>query len=287
MGRVWIVVSFVVAISNFITLMFAPRLRAALRKGRDWICSLREEQPCGFSEAPPEWLRTGHPIVIAHAGGGIGHFIYTNSREAIEASIARGVKVLEVDVCFTADGVPVLSHDFEPDGEIPFGVGQKPTLEQFLSQKICGVLTPLTLRQLMNDVKKWGEVSIFVDSKKGDAVRLAKWLAKEAHPERFRRWIFQVTSEREVLAFRAAGIASSQLHFNAELRTAQRAIPWMVRQGIRSVSLCVRQIVSAKELQPFKAAGIHPFVWTVNHASTRQRVLDAGAAGYFTDWLLD
>ena len=89
--------------------------------------------------------------------------VYQNSKEAIERMMQLPVDVLEVDVCFTADGVPVLTHNFEPDGELAFPEG-KPTVEQFLKTKINGQWTPLTFEGFVEVIRGWSGV-VFVDVK--------------------------------------------------------------------------------------------------------------------------
>ncbi|GAA0670658.1 hypothetical protein [Rheinheimera tangshanensis] len=49
---------------------------------------------------------------IAHAGGGIECNTYTNSREAVELSISRGIRAIELDLITSEDGVLVAAHDW-------------------------------------------------------------------------------------------------------------------------------------------------------------------------------
>ncbi|QNK81060.1 glycerophosphodiester phosphodiesterase [Nakamurella sp. PAMC28650] len=48
-------------------------------------------------------------LTIAHRGEPVGHV--ENTLEALEAAVAAGADMLEIDVRLTADGVPVLLHD--------------------------------------------------------------------------------------------------------------------------------------------------------------------------------
>lgn len=48
---------------------------------------------------------------IAH-GGGLGNFLYTNSREAVLDSLQRGYKYIELDILVTTDGHLVGGHDW-------------------------------------------------------------------------------------------------------------------------------------------------------------------------------
>lgn len=190
---------------------------------------------------------------------------------------------LEVDVCFTADGVPVLTHNFEPDGELAFPEG-RPTVEQFLATKINGQWMPLTFEAFVELVRGWSGV-VFVDVKRGELTRLAEWVMKSPIKEEVSDWIFQIGSAEEFVACKRAGL--NVLHFNAPLPEAYRWIPWMKAHQVHTISLPHRALLTAETVKPFRDAGIHIFAWTVNHKTDRQRVLAAGASGYFTDWLLD
>ena len=53
------------------------------------------------------------PQLIAHAGGVIDSCTYTNSREAMLHSLAKGYRFIEFDLLFTSDSVLVAAHSWE------------------------------------------------------------------------------------------------------------------------------------------------------------------------------
>ncbi len=58
---------------------------------------------------------------VAHAGGALGDFTYSNSYEALDSSLARGFKYFEIDFVFTRDGHLVCLHDWEVNFNKSFG----------------------------------------------------------------------------------------------------------------------------------------------------------------------
>ncbi len=89
---------------------------------------------------------------IAHAGGIIDKFKYTNSKEALDLSYQKGFRLFELDIIKTKDDKYVAAHDWELwskmtnyKGELP------PTLHQFLQYKIHSKFTPLD----MNGINSW------------------------------------------------------------------------------------------------------------------------------------
>ena len=51
--------------------------------------------------------------LVAHALGGIDGYTYLNSKEGFEDSYARGMRFIEVDLCFSADDRLICSHGFK------------------------------------------------------------------------------------------------------------------------------------------------------------------------------
>jgi len=95
-------------------------------------------------------------FLIAHAGGGIDGYMYTNSQEAVEKSILKGIKFIEIDLQETSDGFFVGVHDWRMFHEItgyPELGDYVPTFEEFQSRKIYGYYTPIDetyLKKIMN-----------------------------------------------------------------------------------------------------------------------------------------
>ena len=105
---------------------------------------------CGQSS-----VRTGsaadRPQLIAHAGGAIWGYRYTNSLEAIDTAYANGFRFIELDFELTSDGSVVLIHDWEAMGKrMLFSEGVR-TRGEFLSSPTFMGLTLLDAAGL----KKW------------------------------------------------------------------------------------------------------------------------------------
>lgn len=92
--------------------------------------------------------------LIAHAGGEIDSFNYTNSLEAINLSYKSGFRFIELDILETSDGHFVASHDWKYWSEVTkYDKKLPPSLKDFKQYKIHGKYTPLTIY----DIKKWFE----------------------------------------------------------------------------------------------------------------------------------
>lgn len=83
---------------------------------------------------------------IAHAGGSIDGYTYTNSLEAVEHALSNGVQYIEMDLCMTTDSVVVAAHDWRHFHEISGFAGDTIPipLAEFCSRKIYDKYTPIT-----------------------------------------------------------------------------------------------------------------------------------------------
>ena len=82
-------------------------------------------------------------VFIAHAGGKIGKYTYTNSLEALNMSYDMGCRMFELDISESSDGVFVGVHDWEHFKTISGYTGIQDALplseQEFLSLNIYDV----------------------------------------------------------------------------------------------------------------------------------------------------
>lgn len=98
-------------------------------------------------DEPDAWYASGEPLLWAYAGGGaLRH--YGNAAEDVDASIANGFKVIELDFAQTADGIPACTHFFKPeDSETEWD--HVPTAVEFKAKRVNGRYTPLLFDDIM------------------------------------------------------------------------------------------------------------------------------------------
>lgn len=97
----------------------------------------------------PQTKKINIDRIIAHAGGEVEGFIYTNSLEALNSNYSHGIRYFELDLKETIDGVYVGVHDWD---EWKFKTGYKgiipPTHEEFMKTKIHKKFTPLDINKI-------------------------------------------------------------------------------------------------------------------------------------------
>ena len=89
--------------------------------------------------------------VIAHAGGAIDSLTYTNSLEAVQNAVARGVKFIELDIVISPEGEPLAFHS-SPDVIDTIYSCDPPHMDEFVKEPIRArngkTYTKLTWREI-------------------------------------------------------------------------------------------------------------------------------------------
>ena len=103
---------------------------------------------------------------IAHALGGMDGKDYLNSREGFLAMYEQGVRLFELDLSRTSDGVWVCRHNWKESMGQWKGSGKKVLTEkQFKNSKIYGTYTPMTLEDFFLLLKEHPDAYVMIDSK--------------------------------------------------------------------------------------------------------------------------
>lgn len=123
------------------------------------------------------WVRENR--FIAHAMGGIGGNSYTNSKEAMEHSYKRGLRVMEADISLSSDNKLLLLHSFDSVSLANHGLPVSwakniPTEKEFLSKKILGTYSTMNFEQVANFMKKNKDMYLVIDLKKNDLKEVEK-----------------------------------------------------------------------------------------------------------------
>jgi len=107
---------------------------------------------CKNCDCPKEPKINYADFFIAHAGGAIDGYIYTNCLEALDLSYSKGCKLFELDLEKTSDEKVVATHNWKYYKTItnyPGTIDNTPLTEvEFLSLKIYEKYTPLNMEAI-------------------------------------------------------------------------------------------------------------------------------------------
>ena len=242
---------------------------------------------CRGADIPPESKPNTdyYPALIAHAGGAIAGFRYTNCREALDNSYENGYRFFEVDIDLTSDGYPVLIHDWDSMAERMLLSPGKRTREEFLSSKSFLNLTLMDLDGLCAWLGSHGDAVIVTDIKDNN-YEILKTLA-EGWPELLDRVIPQIYSYDEFDSIKGLGynriiltLYRLNLDIEAVAAFAGEKKPWAITVAESRLS---EELLSAiREKDP--KCGI--YAHTVNSLAAFEKWEPIGLTGIYSDYFL-
>lgn len=121
--------------------------------------------------------------LIAHAGGAVEGYVYTNSLEALQHAVDNGYKYIEVDLIMSADSVLVAAHSWEDFNRMTGNANRGDSamaLQQFVAQRIHGRYTPMTAA-MVNDFFMNDSSLFLVTDKMSDPALLAAYFPDMKH----------------------------------------------------------------------------------------------------------
>lgn len=211
--------------------------------------------------------------VVPHALGTVDNLPYTNSKEALEKSLEKGILVLETDVCLTKDSIPVLSHE----------TVSNITFEEFMSTKINGKYTPLSLEDLFNYMRLNEKLHFMLDFKDSNIYILN--YAKKHAVDLLDRFIIQVSTKKDYKKVMALH-KFKYIHYNFSVDgNLNMNLGFVVRNNIQTCSVSTRNIKNAHSLKYLNKFNVKVFAYTINDKNIAEKLYSYGVDGIITDLL--
>ncbi len=246
----------------------------------------------------PEGKWHKNNMVVAHALGTIDGRTETNSMEALLESYERGFRVFEADLSLTSDNELVLRHDFDDNSYYNFEQDKTYTphltKNEFLSNPINGIYTPMTVEDIVKFLAKHKDTYLITDTKstnKNDTVKQFKKLKtaidRENDPTLYSRIIVQLYN------YDMKAWVDSVAKFDNYILTLyqmtdidyNQAASYCKKNKIDVVTMPMESCHRTKS-QVFHDKGIRVFTHTVNKIVDVQRLLnDYNVDGFYTDYI--
>ncbi|MDQ8202320.1 glycerophosphodiester phosphodiesterase family protein [Pelagicoccus sp. SDUM812003] len=224
---------------------------------------------------------------VAHAGGGIGGEIYTNSKEAILSSLERGFELVELDFSWTADGALVCIHDWESNFSRLVGseVPEPLDLEAFKQARNGAAFHLLTLLELKELMMENPRLKIVTDVKSNSLEALR--LMAEEMPELASRIYPQIYRPNEYEIVRSLGFESIiwTLYNYSHGKNIARIVEEL--EGRDLFAVCMpRDLVKDGHALRLSELGISTYAHTINSPAEWRELRDRwGVTQVYTDFL--
>jgi len=161
-------------------------------------------------------LNTGveNDFVIAHAGGAIEGFNYTNSLEALNHAYDQGVRLFEMDILETSDGKLIAAHtwkDFKEMINYKGEIDESPlTEEEFINSKIHNKFTPMNMDRI-NEWFKNHPDAILITDKINEPLKIADPQIGFHYKERCIMELFSINAIKQAIESGITPMANQQL----------------------------------------------------------------------------
>lgn len=273
-----------------------------IEKSSEESAAVNEEKSSEAEKVPAETpeFRWEDYRMVAHALGGLEDKTYLNSKEAFIASYEKGIRLFEVDLCQTSDGVWVCRHSWnQPLGQWKEEGKKVLSEEEFLSAPIYGKYTPMTFQDLLILLKDYPDAFVMLDSKQYsirnyrrtledyiEYIQLAdeagaKEVLDQLIPEIYNEAMFPGTA----LMYRFPSYIYSlwQEYSVEELR---ETAAFCAEKNIPAVTVYYKYW--SEEIQEiFDEKGILVYIYTVNDLQEAKKFISQGAMGICSDTLTD
>lgn len=226
---------------------------------------------------------------ICHATGGIDGLSYTNSKEALELSLQKGMDVIEVDFRFTSDGHLVCAHKWEDISTSKAAM----TLEEFQNTKICGKYTPLTAAELIGYMVEKEDLYIVIDTKESNLAEVIRELVTLSNDdsEIMDRFIVQLYSLddaksqiREIYPFTNDNFLFTA--YKSDISELDELLYKCYEQEISVITTPYGQW-DDEWIGKLNEKGFIIYVHTVNRVDHAEKAIRAGVYGIYTDELTE
>lgn len=233
-------------------------------------------------------------LTIAHAGGIIDEYAYSNCLDAVLLNYEKGQRVFELDFAVTSDNKLVCKHDWDyviQDGGIPGEVWDE---QRFMSTPIFGQYTPLSFESLCQLMEENPDMWVVTDTKDTETedvrrdfeimVNTARECGKESVLDRI---IVQIYNEEmydtiyEVYPFKT-WIYTLYQFFEGDAETFLECVRFCYGHNINGITTW-NYFVTPELIQIAQEYDILYYAHTENDVENAKIMIGQGLTGIYTD----
>ena len=223
-----------------------------------------------------DFLSNDAKIIISHAGGSINGNIYLNSLEAVQSSIKKGFKFIELDLLETPDGDLIAAHDWKTFHKITGYPSQNNPIssKEAKERKILKNQTVLTSSDIEKIFMQHTDLFLVTDKIRNIGTIKKKFSAF------LDRVIVEFKSPEECRQGATEGISKCAFLFNF-----LPSVDSLDERYITLIVMPLRKVDDYKE-KLLNKSSVKVFVYTVNDIITARKILDLPfVKGIYTDTL--
>lgn len=222
------------------------------------------------------------PFFIAHAGGQYEDVFLTNSKEAIEQSLAAGIEYIEVDFLMTSDGQWVLIHHWPVLKRWGIDVSSAISHDDFKKIETPNGMTLLDLEDLVTLMHEKDQMVNITDTK-GDNEALLTHIANH-YPQMMPRFRVQVYDESEYHLAVSLGFEDIILTLYKVYHANEEVINFAKEYPLFAVTMPTYK-VRGSLAKSLSLIGVPTYTHTINTKEEMLEYLELGVSGFYSDTL--
>lgn len=214
-------------------------------------------------------------ILIAHAGGKIDSYTYSNSEEALIQSLKAGYRFIEIDMLVTDDRHIIGAHDWENFAKVISSNAR--TLSEIKKYKVHDKLTVLHDETIKKYFLEYPNTYLVTD-------KIADYkLLVESFPFYHDRLLVEVFTLNDYIKALREGIRYPMLCIWDE--QGLQKFYKLLDRGVISIITCPVGLIEKAplQLQKLHNSGVNIFAFTTNDADFIEEHLGKTVSGFYTD----
>ena len=224
--------------------------------------------------------------LIAHGGGALSGDTYLNCYDAIKYYYEKGIRLFELDVEYTSDGMPVMLHSWDGFQWKYLGLDRNSVCkyDEFKNAKMKNNYTQHDLESLSNYMITEFQEMYWITDTKADNKKLLSNLATN-YPYLVDRVIPQVYNQNEYFYAKNLGFKNIIYTLYMSEDTDEQILDFCKHNDIFAITMPLQRVLDSELSQKLSELGVYVYTHTVNDDETYKTVLLKGVKGIYTDSL--
>ena len=224
---------------------------------------------------------------IAHSGGAVSGNTYTNCYNSIKNSYDLGLRLMELDIEYTSDNVPVLIHSWDGFQYKYLGLDRNivPTYEEFKNAKMINNYTQLSLDDTFKYMKDEFTEMFFITDTKNDNKKLLDYI-KENYSNFMDRVIPQVYNQSEYFYAQKLGFKNIIYTLYMSEDSDAEIIDFCKNNDVFAITMPKARALNSDLANDLNELGVFVYAHTIDDLNEFEALKQKGVKGIYTNLLL-
>lgn len=221
---------------------------------------------------------------IAHGGGALGEYTYSNCYYAIKTYYDEGIRLFELDVEYTTDNIPVMLHSWDGFQFKYLGLERNVvySYEEFINAKMINDWGQLSLESTITYMKtEFPEMFLITDTKADNRALLLT--ISQQYSDVQDRIIPQVYNQEEYKYAKELGFKNIIYTLYMSEDTDEQIIEFCKNNQVFAITMPKDRALGTSLAKELNDLGIYVYAHTINSDEDFEQLKENGVSGIYTD----